>query len=232
MKRKYLIAAGLLCLGTGPAFAFSMPAMAPDMAKAVKDVWADQMAAQKPGIVAAGESWMSDAAPAKAASPAALVEKASFDTMKAGDMLAKSDGAMPADGGFAKADDLTAKPLDLAAAGPSEPVLKADATSSSYPPCSRSSSDDHCIQLYERGVRGQVAEWNRTASGTETAMGGPYEPVATSDATLAGEMGGASMPAGSEYTGVGGPVAASDYPPCSRTVTDRCIQLYERGVGR
>lgn len=24
--------------------------------------------------------------------------------------------------------------------------------------------------------------------------------------------------------------AAGDYPPCSRTVTDRCIQLYERGV--
>jgi len=24
--------------------------------------------------------------------------------------------------------------------------------------------------------------------------------------------------------------AAATYPPCSRTVTDRCIQLYERGV--
>src|SRR5688572_28222479 len=24
--------------------------------------------------------------------------------------------------------------------------------------------------------------------------------------------------------------ARSNYPPCSRTVTDRCIQLYERGV--
>jgi hypothetical protein len=24
--------------------------------------------------------------------------------------------------------------------------------------------------------------------------------------------------------------ARSGYPPCSRTVTDRCIQLYERGV--
>jgi hypothetical protein len=24
--------------------------------------------------------------------------------------------------------------------------------------------------------------------------------------------------------------AAGGYPPCSRTVTDRCIQLYERGV--
>ena len=27
------------------------------------------------------------------------------------------------------------------------------------------------------------------------------------------------------------PVSKSGYPPCSRTDTDRCIQLYERGVG-
>ncbi|MFN3388627.1 MAG: hypothetical protein ACK40O_06805 [Allosphingosinicella sp.] len=26
------------------------------------------------------------------------------------------------------------------------------------------------------------------------------------------------------------PVSKSGYPPCSRTVTDNCIQLYERGV--
>ena len=28
----------------------------------------------------------------------------------------------------------------------------------------------------------------------------------------------------------GGAEAAGGYPPCSATVTDRCIQLYERGV--
>ena len=27
------------------------------------------------------------------------------------------------------------------------------------------------------------------------------------------------------------PVSKSGYPPCTRTVTDNCIQLYERGVG-
>jgi hypothetical protein len=32
--------------------------------------------------------------------------------------------------------------------------------------------------------------------------------------------------------GVGGPVEAGNYPPCSRTVTDSCIQTYERGVRR
>ena len=238
MKRKFLIAAGLLCLGTSPALAFSMPAMAPDMAKAVKDVWAGQMAADqatpgKAGIFDAGEAWMSEAVPAKSVTDAATVQKASFDTsLKAGDMLAKADDVMKADDSFAKTDDMAAKSVDLAAAaGPSEPVMKTDTmpAAAAYPACSRSRSDDHCIQLYEPGVRAQVAEWNRTASGTETGMGGPYEPV---DSTLAGEMGGTSMPAASEYTGTGGPLATTDYPPCSRTVTDRCIQLYERGVAR
>jgi hypothetical protein len=133
MKHRILIAAGLLCLGTGPAFAFTIPAMAPDMAKAVKDVWADQMATQKPSILAAGETWMSDA---KAAKPEGKIE-----------------------------------------------------------------------------------------SGTETALVAAAKPV---DPTLAGEMGGP----GAQYTGVGGPLEEVDYPPCSRTVTDRCIQLYERGVHR
>ena len=26
--------------------------------------------------------------------------------------------------------------------------------------------------------------------------------------------------------------AMADYPPCSRTVTDHCVQTYERGMGR
>jgi hypothetical protein len=42
----------------------------------------------------------------------------------------------------------------------------------------------------------------------------------------------------SVFTGSGGPIEADaapaptvgGYPPCSRTVTDRCIQLYERAV--
>ena len=35
------------------------------------------------------------------------------------------------------------------------------------------------------------------------------------------------------YTGTGGPLqAAGSYPPCSRTVTDSCIQTNERGRRR
>jgi hypothetical protein len=56
-----------------------------------------------------------------------------------------------------------------------------------YPPCRPGAGDDHCIQLYEPGVRAQLAGWNRLASGSDSAMGGPYEPV---DTTLAGELGG------------------------------------------
>ena len=77
-----------------------------------------------------------------------------------------------------------------------------------YPPCSPGPGDDHCIQLYERGVRAQLASWNRPtgglADGSATdAMGGPYEPA---DTSLADAMGGASIPAeAGEFTGMGGP---------------------------
>ena len=43
---------------------------------------------------------------------------------------------------------------------------------------------------------------------------------------------------GVDATAFAGPLAdsgtanVSRYPPCSRTVTDRCIQTYERGVRR
>jgi hypothetical protein len=47
-----------------------------------------------------------------------------------------------------------------------------------------------------------------------------------------GETTDAVAPAGAQYTGTGGPLEAVNYPPCSRTVTDSCIQLYERGVKR
>src|SRR4051812_17093670 len=61
MNRKTLIAAGLLCLCTSPAFAFTIPEMAPDMAKAVKSIWTDQMAAEKASAFDAGEAWMGQA---------------------------------------------------------------------------------------------------------------------------------------------------------------------------
>ncbi len=88
-----------------------------------------------------------------------------------------------------------------------------------YPPCSRTITD-RCIQLYERGVRtrANLALNERLGMNDQVAaMGGPYEP-----ADDVGEDSAAAWPRTSR----------SDYPACSRTVTDRCIQLYERGVRR
>jgi hypothetical protein len=51
-----------------------------------------------------------------------------------------------------------------------------------YRPCRPGPGDDHCIQLYERGVRASYARWLRDhdpdAPRTQVAMGGPEEPVA------------------------------------------------------
>ena len=87
-----------------------------------------------------------------------------------------------------------------------------------YPPCSRTVTD-RCIQLYERGVRARanLALNERLGMNDRAqAMGGPYEPA----------------DGASEDSAAWPRTARSDYPACSRTVTDRCIQLYERGVRR
>ena len=198
MKRKILIAAGLACLGTSPAFAFTIPTMAPDMAKAVKEVWTDQMAAERPSIFDTGEAWMGQAKAPKVESTGAEA----FDdalAAKSADLPAKAEAAGDPD------LDLAVKPEDgLAKSGPSEAVILPTSTpaAAAYPPCRRGAGDDHCIQLYERGVRAQLAGWNRSASGSQTAMGGPYEPV---DTTLAGEMGGSDMSVAMNGDGVTDP---------------------------
>ena len=64
-----------------------------------------------------------------------------------------------------------------------------------YPPCEPGPGDDNCIQLYESGVRAQLASWNAPTGGladgsSTTAMGGPYEPVAGhAEASATGALG-------------------------------------------
>jgi hypothetical protein len=128
-----------------------------------------------------------------------------------------------------------------------------------YPACDPGPGDDSCIQLYERGVRTALASWTQPTGGhgdgaVQTAMGGPEEPSldAHQPDTMTAESASHAAPAqapietataddpdpavptaGSTpaYTGVGGPVAETDYPPCDPGPgDDRCIQLYERGV--
>lgn len=110
-----------------------------------------------------------------------------------------------------------------------------------YPPCSPGPGDDRCIQLYEPGVRAQLASWNQPTGGladhsATAAMGGPYEPVDVEDdgkVELAAADTDPTLTDHSEYQGVGGPIESqSGYPPCSfpGPGDDRCIQLYESGV--
>ena len=120
------------------------------------------------------------------------------------------------------------------------------AAADNYPPCSPGPGDDRCIQLYEPGVRAQLASWNQGTGGladgkVATGMGGPYEPV---DLALNNEMAAdhdlaavkpddnVELAQHSEFSGMGGPIEAqSGYPACSPGPgDDRCIQLYEPGV--
>lgn len=153
---------------------------------------------------------------------------------------------------LAKYQEAAALKSEQSSTGTGGPFEEADAavdlaprvSAHDYPPCSPGPGDDRCIQLYEPGVRAQLASWNR-ATGTlddgsmKTAMGGPYEPVdGANDKDRATE----NVPAESavqtelashhEFAGVGGPIEAqSGYPACSPGPgDDRCIQLYEPGV--
>lgn len=128
-----------------------------------------------------------------------------------------------------------------------------------YPPCDPGPGDDRCIQLYEPGVRAQLASWNRETGGlldhsATTAMGGPYEPVdgeKTDSAALghsaaiqaamngdgsvdvaSGETAETELAHADANQGMGGPIESqSGYPPCDPGPgDDRCIQLYEPGV--
>lgn len=136
--------------------------------------------------------------------------------------------------------------------GTSGAVGGPDSGEESYPACTAAVTDN-CVQLYERGVHDSLAS---AKSGTldasdSQAMGGPFEPVDSSDLAMNGDgqvdtafgetsdLGVQSTAATeatvadhSDYQGVGGPIEAqSGYPPCSPGPgDDRCIQLYEHGV--
>ncbi len=45
-------------------------------------------------------------------------------------------------------------------------------------------------------------------------------------------MGGMAVPSSNQGAAFTPRAATQDYPPCSRTVTDGCVQTYERGVRR
>jgi hypothetical protein len=86
------------------------------------------------------------------------------------------------------ADQVAPAPETLAAAD-----IAPRPAAQNYPACRPGPGDDSCIQLYEPGVRVSLASWTQPtgglADGTQTAMGGPYEPVdgAGADLAMAGD---------------------------------------------
>lgn len=69
-----------------------------------------------------------------------------------------------------------------------------------------------------------------TQQGTDPQ--GQAVPPAGANQTVAPEPGQAVVPSPAQNTAFQPRPAAGEYPPCSRTVTDSCIQTYERGVRR
>lgn len=98
----------------------------------------------------------------------------------------------------------------VSTAPPADPIPWEDEESlSSYPTCSATVTD-RCIQGNARGAarRDSAARNDAAGNASDQGRGGPAEPAGAKDVKY----------------------AAGDYPPCSSTVTDRCIQT--RGSGR
>ena len=169
-----------------------------------------------------------------------------------------SDSAVQTKLAMAETDTGMGGPLDESGAVTTADLTPRPATMN-YPPCDPGPGDDRCIQLYEPGVRAQLANWDRETGGlidhsATSAMGGPYEPVDIADAgataaslnatiheamngdgsvdVASGETAAAELAHHGTAEGMGGPIeSVSGYPPCDPGPgDDRCIQLYEPGV--
>ncbi len=140
-----------------------------------------------------------------AAAKAETASVDSFATVKA-ETVDTSDGAK-----WQTASAETVKAESAAMGGPFETAsLTPRPATANYPPCDPGPGDDHCIQLYEEGVREQLAGWNRPTGGlldnsATTAMGGPFEPVESSAVTHTHSAIHDAALAGETETGVGGP---------------------------
>lgn len=192
MKR-FSIAAAALLLGTS-AFAWTPSAKPVDRPMADKDpVAVTHHAAVDDAFAGQGAQWR----PAAADEWSDADERAEDETALKSAHAAKSLGAM-ADGDpdldlsvdpdeadlLAAHEEADAEALAAAEAemtGVGGPYEAADLTprpaAENYPPCRPGPGDDRCIQLYEPGVRDQLAAWTQPTGGlldeTRLAMGGP-----------------------------------------------------------
>ena len=246
--KHYMVAASALLLGTSAlavaagADKTDKPMVAPVAAAAIAKPIVDEPA--KPELTAGREG--PDAASPCSTRPAT---RRSVD---------ESDGKLDRRG----RDRLGDKVDKSDAAGMGGPIEQADAgaiadltprpATQNYPPCEPGPGDDNCIQLYEPGVRAQLASWNRPtgglADGTATsAMGGAVRAgrrgqgrnrfgrrPATTRRQRAGRR-DRRCRARRPTTTCRASAARSRPSPAIRPARpgpgdDRCIQLYERGV--
>ena len=273
MKR-YFVAAGALLLGTS-AVAWAAGADADGKSGADSAVvTADKSVVDK----SEGKTWDKSAIAAKLTD--AKLALASADGKEVGDKLQtaeldwddpaaqaklahlnagmSSDAAVQAKLAMAETDTGMGGPLEESGAVKTADLTPRVATTN-YPPCDPGPGDDRCIQLYEPGVREQLASWNHETGGlldhsATDAMGGPYEPVDIADSGAAaashsaaihgamngdgtvdvasGESADTELAHHGSAEGMGGPIeSVSGYPPCDPGPgDDRCIQLYEPGV--
>lgn len=203
MKSFSLAAAALLFSTSALAFAPSTePAAAPAVAKDPLVVSSTETMATAPFLqTASAGTW--DAAVTEAGDPDLDLavdpeaEQASLTGMggpeepvdvEPADETLGADDVAPAPETLAATDVAPAPETTLAAAD-----IAPRPAAQNYPACRPGPGDDSCIQLYEPGVRVALASWTQPtgglADGTQTAMGGPYEPVdgAGTDMAMAGD---------------------------------------------
>jgi len=220
--KAFVMAAGALLMGTSayaydagksfdPKFVAKPDKMeriaeAQAMKKAVTDVLSE---AKADAMVrpASAVTWDSTGAEAKWQPVSAVTWDKADVPAKPADDLAKADTRqgdpdkdLAVDPDSTAAADAAVEPATVSqgVGGPDESVQVASAdlaprpATGNYPACRPGPGDDHCIQLYEPGVRQQLASWTQPTGGfagaeTQTAMGGPYEPVETADSSGAAD---------------------------------------------
>jgi len=74
-----------------------------------------------------------------------------------------------------------------------------------------------------------VTQQGTVPNGQANPPAGYNQGVTTGTTGSSGSMGSSGT---GMSGGMGGTASTANYPPCSRTVTDSCVQTYERGVRR
>lgn len=230
--RKLLITAAALTLGT------SALAWQPGLKKA--DAGADAVMAM-PAMAKADADWGAKSAAATTVAAATKIETAAWTEPKAdtgGYPLAKDAGAMggpaetaadmwpacrpgPGDDrciqlyepGVVQALAAVKGNAEIGMGGPHEPAPEGDKA--------------------EASAEGHAAMGHGTEATASAKAETPETPMtdAEAQAAIAAKRSSTTTPAPAATPGVGGPVETrTGYPACSATITDRCIQLHERGV--